>query len=164
MTQRERQTPSESQDIESIEASRARGAFRETLDRVAFGGRRLVIERNGKPIAALVPLGDLQQLRDYDLRRAEWMAAQDDHDDEIPTLTVEESLAAFDVVPGDATESEVPGPASDQLPREPLSVSLELSLTSAYGTERVPLSDDLARQILEEAATEKRKRSGRSAA
>lgn len=36
----------------------ARENFSEIINRVAFGGERIVITRHGKPIAAIVPVSD----------------------------------------------------------------------------------------------------------
>jgi len=38
----------------------ARKAFSETVNRVAFGRERIVLERRGKRVAALVPVEDLE--------------------------------------------------------------------------------------------------------
>ena len=43
-------------------ASRARNSFSELINRVAFGGERIPIERHGKPVAAIVPIEDLEFL------------------------------------------------------------------------------------------------------
>lgn len=54
-------------------ASRVRESFSDTLDRVAFGGERVVLQRHGKDIAALVPIADLdllEELEDRDDLRA----------------------------------------------------------------------------------------------
>lgn len=42
--------------------SEARGSFSTTINRVAFGGERVVLTRHGKPVAAVVPIGDLHLL------------------------------------------------------------------------------------------------------
>lgn len=39
----------------------------EYLNRVAYGGERVVVERHGKPVAALVSLDDLQRLEALDV-------------------------------------------------------------------------------------------------
>jgi len=39
-----------------------RAGLADALNRVAYGRERVVIERNGKPVAALVPVEDLQDL------------------------------------------------------------------------------------------------------
>jgi len=36
--------------------------FSDTLSRVRFGNERIVLTRRGKPVAALVPIADLQRL------------------------------------------------------------------------------------------------------
>ncbi len=41
----------------------ARKAFSDTVSRVAFGGERIVLERHGKPVAALVSVEDLRLLQ-----------------------------------------------------------------------------------------------------
>ena len=43
-------------------ASKARESFSDTLNRVAYRGERIVLQRRGKAIAALVPVTDLQRL------------------------------------------------------------------------------------------------------
>ena len=44
-------------------ASKARTQFAEVLNRVAYGGERVILERHGKPAVALVSLEDLELLR-----------------------------------------------------------------------------------------------------
>ena len=46
-----------------LTASSVRDAFAATLDRVADGGERIILDRHGKSVAALVPIEDLQLLR-----------------------------------------------------------------------------------------------------
>jgi len=45
-----------------VRASIARDSFADTLNRVAYRGERIVLERHGKPVAALVSLDDLDLL------------------------------------------------------------------------------------------------------
>ena len=45
-----------------VRSSAARDNFSETMNRVAYGGERLVLERRGKRLAALVPIEDLDLL------------------------------------------------------------------------------------------------------
>jgi len=49
-------------------AARARQSFSEILNRVAYGKERVVIERRGKRLAAVVPLEDLDLLEDLEDR------------------------------------------------------------------------------------------------
>jgi prevent-host-death family protein len=42
-----------------LAASRAREDFSETLNRVAYGGERIVLRRRGRDLAAIVPMEDL---------------------------------------------------------------------------------------------------------
>ena len=48
--------------MKTLAASEARKHFSETLTRVGFERERIVLERNGRGIAALVPVEDLQLL------------------------------------------------------------------------------------------------------
>ena len=51
-----------------LSASEARDHLPDALNRVAFAGERVVIERRGKPVAALVSLEDLELLRSLEDR------------------------------------------------------------------------------------------------
>lgn len=51
-----------------LTASSVRDAFAATLDRVAEGGERIVLDRRGKSVAALVPIEDLELLRELEDR------------------------------------------------------------------------------------------------
>jgi prevent-host-death family protein len=42
--------------------SQARESFSTTVNRVAFGGERVVLTRHGRRVAAVVPIGDLELL------------------------------------------------------------------------------------------------------
>ena len=57
-----------------IDVSEARKTFADLLSQVGFGKKRIILCRNGKEIAALIPMGDLQffeQLEnEYDLAAA----------------------------------------------------------------------------------------------
>lgn len=48
--------------MERLPASRLRGEMYDTFNRVAYGGERIVLERYGKDLLALVPLADLALL------------------------------------------------------------------------------------------------------
>lgn len=54
-------------------AQEARDGFAETLNRVAYGRARVLVQRRGKPVAAIVSIEDLQTL--------EAMAAREDAED-----------------------------------------------------------------------------------
>ena len=45
-----------------ITASMVREKFAETVNRVVYRGERIVLERHGKPIAAIIPVQDLELL------------------------------------------------------------------------------------------------------
>ena len=51
-----------------IPASAVRDSFSETLDRVAYKGERIVLERQGKAVAALVSVKDLELLESLEGR------------------------------------------------------------------------------------------------
>ena len=51
-----------------IPASQVRTDLADTLNRVAYGGERIVLHRHGKDLAALVPLADLELLRSLEDR------------------------------------------------------------------------------------------------
>lgn len=51
-----------------LSASRVRDDFAETLNRVAYGGERIVLDRHGKPVAAIIPIGDLTFLEEMEDR------------------------------------------------------------------------------------------------
>jgi prevent-host-death family protein len=46
-----------------LPASKVRTELADTLNRVAYGGERIVLHRRGKDVAVLVPLADLELLR-----------------------------------------------------------------------------------------------------
>ena len=50
----------------SLPAQDFRLRFAENLERVTFGGERLVVTKNGKPRAAMVSLEDLARLEQLD--------------------------------------------------------------------------------------------------
>ena len=52
-----------------IDSSDARRTFRTVVDEVTASGRRYVIMRNGRPVAALVSLADLDHLLGHDTAR-----------------------------------------------------------------------------------------------
>ncbi|MGH9555693.1 MAG: type II toxin-antitoxin system prevent-host-death family antitoxin [Terriglobales bacterium] len=45
-----------------ISASKARDAFSDLVSRAAYGGERVVVHRRKKPVAAVVPIEDLELL------------------------------------------------------------------------------------------------------
>ncbi len=57
-----------------LRASKARQEFADTLNRVVYGGERIVLARRGRDLAAIVPMNDLELIRAIedrvDLRKA----------------------------------------------------------------------------------------------
>lgn len=51
-----------------IRASKVRDDFAETINRVAYRGERIVLERRGKAVVAIVPLEDLEFLEQLEDR------------------------------------------------------------------------------------------------
>lgn len=51
-----------------ITSSAARNEFAELVNRAAYGGERVIVHRRKKPVAALVPLADLQLLEQLEDR------------------------------------------------------------------------------------------------
>ena len=51
-----------------IAATDARIAFAEIVNKVAFGGERIRLQRHGKDVAAIVPVADLQLIEDLEDR------------------------------------------------------------------------------------------------
>lgn len=47
-------------------ASNVRKDFAEALNRVAFGGERIILHRRGRDVAVLVPIGDLKLLEEIE--------------------------------------------------------------------------------------------------
>lgn len=49
-----------------VGADVARRDLTELMGSAAFGGKRFVLTRNGKRVAALIPMSDLERLRELD--------------------------------------------------------------------------------------------------
>jgi prevent-host-death family protein len=52
----------------TFSASKARVDFAEIINQVAYGGERVVLDRHGKPIAAIIPIEDLTFLEEIEDR------------------------------------------------------------------------------------------------
>ncbi|OLC48630.1 MAG: hypothetical protein AUH82_02500 [Chloroflexi bacterium 13_1_40CM_4_65_13] len=48
--------------MREISAEAVRAGFAEVISRAAYGHERTIVTRNGKAVAAIVPLADLEQL------------------------------------------------------------------------------------------------------
>jgi len=51
---------------EEIPVTQARADFAELVNRVSYGGERIVMTRHGKPLAAIVSAADLERLEQLD--------------------------------------------------------------------------------------------------
>jgi len=54
---------------EQLATGKARQDFAETVNRVAYGGERIVLHRRGRSLAALIPVEDLALLEELEDRR-----------------------------------------------------------------------------------------------
>jgi len=78
----------------------ARKAFSETVNRVAFGRERIVLERRGKRVAALIPVEDLELyerlLQEYedrlDIEEADRALAASENEEPLPWGDVKKRL------------------------------------------------------------------------
>ena len=52
-----------------VSAGKVRQDFAETVNRVAYGGERIVLDRRGRSLAALIPLEDLALLEELEDRQ-----------------------------------------------------------------------------------------------
>jgi len=83
-----------------LSASEVRKRFSEAVSQAAFGGERIIIERSGKPLAALVSIEDLEalvaleDLMDVEEARRRLQALDHDKDDIIPFEAFEKELDA----------------------------------------------------------------------
>ena len=53
-----------------LSASQLREKFAESLNRVIFGGERVILERHGRAVAALISIQDLKRLESLEGERA----------------------------------------------------------------------------------------------
>ncbi len=78
----------------AIKASTVRDNFGETLNRVAYGKERVVIDRHGKALVAMVPIEDLRFLEELedrlDVEAAKKILAESD--ERIPYEIVRKAL------------------------------------------------------------------------
>ena len=52
----------------ALDLTQARARFTESVNRVTYRGERILIQKHGRPVAALVPVEDLALLRDLEDR------------------------------------------------------------------------------------------------
>ncbi len=53
----------EMDDLETCTSTELQDRISELMNRVSYGGERIVLTRHGKPIAAIVGIKDLERLR-----------------------------------------------------------------------------------------------------
>jgi len=61
-------TPGARSMATNVSTSKARVDFAEMINQVAYGGERIVLDRHGKPIAAIIPIDDLTFLEEIENR------------------------------------------------------------------------------------------------
>jgi prevent-host-death family protein len=85
----------EKPEVKTVQASEARQRLPDLLNRVYQGRTRIVVERSGIPVAAIVSVDELQQLESFDQQREELWAV------------MQRMSEAFKDVPPDELEREV---------------------------------------------------------
>lgn len=79
-----------------VSVSEARETFAELVNRAAYGGERVLVARRGKPIAAIVPIGDVEFIErmedEHDLAAALDALADPANAESIPWEQVEAEL------------------------------------------------------------------------
>ena len=79
-----------------VTVSEARERFADLVNRVAYRQERVLVTRHGRPIAAIIPMEQVQFLEraedEYDLRLADEALAELEHTPAIPWEQVEAEL------------------------------------------------------------------------
>jgi prevent-host-death family protein len=55
-------------DVPALDLTQARARFTESVNRVTYRGERILIQKHGRPVAALVPIEDLALIRELEDR------------------------------------------------------------------------------------------------
>ena len=80
----------------SVSVTEAREIFSDLLNRVVYAGERVVLERRGKPLAAIVSMDDLRLLEtledELDVKAAEAALADPENREAIPWDKVKAEL------------------------------------------------------------------------
>ena len=80
----------------SVSVTEAREIFSDLLNRVVYAGERVVLERRGKPLAAIVSMDDLRLLEtledELDVKAAEAALADPENREAIPWEKVKTEL------------------------------------------------------------------------
>ncbi|GAA4589402.1 type II toxin-antitoxin system Phd/YefM family antitoxin [Planotetraspora phitsanulokensis] len=90
---------------EEIPVTQARAVFAELVNRVAYGGERIVMTRHGKPIVALVPAADLERPQ-----------AQEDTEQQPPETVIRLGTATYHGVESRPAEPRHIGIAAEHRP------------------------------------------------
>ena len=65
-----------SNEVTEFSVSKARDTLSEIVNRVAYRGERVVLNRHGKPVAALVSAADLKRLSEFEKAKSKTRARQ----------------------------------------------------------------------------------------
>jgi prevent-host-death family protein len=97
IVQKKGETMSESQPItEVIQASEARQQWSQLLNKVFRGEMRVLVEKSGIPVAAIISAEDLKRLKQLEAERAERFAILDEIQEafkDVPTAELEREVA-----------------------------------------------------------------------
>jgi prevent-host-death family protein len=81
--------------LETMNVSEARKQFSETLDRVHRREARVVVEKSGIPVGAIVSMDDLEQLKRIDRNRTQLLEAMTNiarHFEDVPEAELEREV------------------------------------------------------------------------
>lgn len=57
--------------METLTVAEARRTFGDVISKVGYGGKRIVVQRHGKPVAAVISFEDMQKLEEFERQRNE---------------------------------------------------------------------------------------------
>jgi len=93
--------------VASISAMQLRASIGDVLNRIQYRGERIVVERKGEPVAAIIGVADLRRLealedeREVELYRLAKRAFAEDH---LGPLTFGELVAAVETARGESLD------------------------------------------------------------
>jgi prevent-host-death family protein len=89
--------------LDPVPTDAAPAAFNEAVARAESGKERIILTRAGKPVAALVPIADLEAIEDAEDKAAaaEALVEYDRSGNSWPTFTVEDLAAQWGIDPSD---------------------------------------------------------------
>jgi prevent-host-death family protein len=95
-----------------MSVAEAKNRFSDVLRRAEYGGERVIVERHGKPVAAIVSTDDLRRLEAAenaaDLRDAKAALAEASHEGTVPLETVLRKYGLDHLLAGSALRARRP--------------------------------------------------------